>query len=657
MADTTRKAGPGEPGGGPPPAGPGPGAGPGGPGGGPGGGGPLPPPFPEVAGGYHGKLLRVNLSDRSIKTEQLSYQFCRKYIGGAGFVAYYLWKELKPGIDALGPDNKLVFALGPVTGLVLPGAARYCVGAKSPLMGAIAKSESGGFWMAELKRAGFDAIIVEGKADKPVYLWVQDGQVTIKDAAHLWGKETKETEETIRKELGDEHVQVAVIGPAGENMVRFACIMTGLHDAAGRGGLGAVMGSKNLKAIAARGHKLPPIANEERLKEIRQLMSAPHPMSQFGTGGPEMPSFEASGNLPIRNFREGIFPEVKQITGAVMKDTGIRTGMEGCFACPIRCKKMVKFEEPYHCDEAYGGPEYETLAALGSDCAVGDLKAICKGNERCGAYSLDTISTGSVIAFAMECYEKGLLTKKDTGGLELKWGDADVLLKAIDLIARREGIGNLMAEGTARMAKKIGRGAEDFAMHVKGLEPGMHDPRFNTGLGIGYTINPHGADHCSAIGGGGTSPRGIQDFYPLGILAPLSAEDLGPARIGLYKLTHSLGIIKDCLVMCAFPPANYERQIDILKAVTGWDTGIMELLRISERVWTLMRLFNIREGFTAADDVMPLRYFQPKTNGALANKSVDRAKIDKVRGYYYFFMGWDANGVPRPEKLAELGIE
>jgi aldehyde:ferredoxin oxidoreductase len=460
---------------------------------------------PPPMGGYNGKILRVNLSSNSISSEPLTYQFARKWLGGAGFVAYFLWKELKQGTDALGPDNRLIFALGPVTGLSLPGASRYCVGAKSPLTGGIAKSESGGFWMAELKRAGFDAIIIEGRAPAPVYLWINDGKAVIKDASHLWGKETKETQEAIRAELEDPKIQVAMIGPGGENMVLYACIMTGLNDAAGRGGLGAVMGSKNLKAVAVRGHKLPEVINPEYIKTLRQeLISRPHHLSEYGTGGPEMLMHERDGDLPVRNQRDGLFPGVKNITGAIIKET-VRIKMEGCFACNIRCKKVVKFEEPYTCDPDYGGPEYETLGALGSDCGIDDLKAVCKGGERCNALALDTISTGSSIAFAMECYERGLITDRDTGGLELTFGNADAMLQAIELIARREGIGDFIAGGTARMAKKLGQGSEGYAMNVKGLEAAMHDARAMLGLKIGYMLNPHGADHCSAFGGG-TSP-------------------------------------------------------------------------------------------------------------------------------------------------------
>jgi aldehyde:ferredoxin oxidoreductase len=610
----------------------------------------------EIPGGYNGKILRVNLSKKTTRAEALDALICRRYIGGAGFIAYYLWKELKPGIDALSPDNKLIFALGPVSGLQLPGAARHSVGAKSPLASGLAKAEAGGFWAAELKRAGYDVIIIEGKAEKPVYLWIQDGEVSIKDAGKLWGKETKETQEAIRAELGDDRVQVAQIGPGGENMVRYACIMHGLYDAAGRGGLGAVMGSKNLKAVAVRGHKLPRVADSERIKEIRREMIAqPHPMSQFGTGGPNMLMEEQKGNLPVRNFRDGLFPQVEKITAVAIKDT-IRVGMEGCYACPIRCKKVVKFEEPYHVDAAYGGPEYETLAALGSDCGIDNLKAICKGNERCGAYSLDTISTGSTIAFAMECFERGLLTKEDTGGLELRFGNDEAMLKAIELIARREGIGNLLAEGTARMAEKIGKGSREFAMHAKGLEPGMHEPRLKFPMSIAYMVSANGADHCNDdpfI----NNEKEIERLNPAGILLPIPEDDYGPRRVDIFRMGQFKNILEDSLAVCHFPPFNLRLDTETLAAVTGWDTGLAEILMIAERIITTTRLFNIKQGLTAADDVLPERYFQPKTDGNLADKPLNRDTMKKARSTYYFLMGWDENGVPRPEKVELLYIE
>ncbi len=614
--------------------------------------------------GYNGKILRVDLSRGTTSVEALDELFCRKYLGGAGFITYFLLKELQEGTDPLGPENKLIFALGPVTGAPLSGSGRHCIGAKSPLTGGYAKSEIGGFWGAELKHAGYDAIIVEGKAEKPVYLWIQDGKASIKDASHLWGMKTKETEQTIRTELDDNLIRVAAIGLAGENLVRFACIMNDLKDAAGRGGLGAVMGSKNLKAIAVRGHDKLHMAEPERLKEFRQWLLANKSLwasfHEFGTGSPSlMEGGEATGNLPVRNFLDGEFPEISKITGGAIKDT-IRIGMESCYACAVRCKKMVKVDEPYTVDPDYGGPEYETIASIGSNCCVSDLKAIAKGSELCNAYSLDTISTGVAISFAMECFENGLLTTKDTNGIELRFGNAEAMVKLVELIAKREGIGDLLADGVARAAQKIGKGAMEFAMHVKGLEIPMHEPRVKAALGLGYMVNPHGADHCANLHDTSYSEPGpfFDRVKPLGILEPLPADDLGPRKVSLFRDVRFVSIALDCLGLCQFVPYNPEQVVNILAAITGWQTSLVEILRAAERTLTMARLFNIREGFSAADDKLPNRFFQPKRNGVLSNRFYDPKELEKAKSYYYTIMGWDAKtGIPTPEKLEELGIE
>jgi aldehyde:ferredoxin oxidoreductase len=328
--------------------------------------------------------------------------------------------------------------------------------------------------------------------------------------------------------------------------------------------------------------------------------------------------------------------------------------MEGCYACPIRCKKVIQFDEPYTVKAAYGGPEYEALAGLGSNLGVSDAKAVCKANERCNAYSLDAISAGDTIAFAMECYEKGLITREDTGGLELKFGNSEAALQAIELISRREGFGNVMAEGVARMAKKIGKGCEEFALNTKGLEPAMPDPRTSFNISMGYLLNPHGADHVSC-----EAPMGMMGIEHFGVTLPV--PDGGNAkRVSLFKLSHCLIMLQDLLVICAFPPFDYDTKIELLRAVTGWNSSWVELIKVGERVLTTMRLFNLREGFTAADDSFPAkRYFQDKLGKSLPGPIPlsDESKIQKARELYYSFMGWDKNGVPTPEKVEDLDIE
>ena len=606
----------------------------------------------KIPGGYIGKILRVNLSKSTCATESIDDAFCRKYLGGAGFITYFLLKELKPRIDPLSSENKLIFATGPVTGTPILGGARFSAGAKSPLSGGIALSQAGGFWGVELKRAGYDALIIEGKADEPVYLWIHDGEIDILPAKHIWGKNTKETQKTIRIERGDKNVQVAMIGPAGENLVKFACIMDGLHDAAARGGLGAVMGSKNLKAVAVRGHNPVKVANPARVKEITKWMmdnlykdwmtKANH---EYGTGGPIHEDIEMSGALPVRNWREGKFPGWKKIHAGVIKDT-IRIGMEGCWGCPVRCKKICRFDDPYPVDPDYGGPEYETLASFGSNCGIDNLKAIVKANELCNAYGLDTISTGSVIAFAMECFERGLINTKDTGDIELKFGNDEALLKCIELIARRQGFGDRLAEGTARLAKKIGKGAEEFAIHVKGVDLGMHEPRLWPSVGLGFMINPHGADHvCNAH---------------------IIEEEMTLDAVVQFKVEHCRQLILDCMVMCHFftemigANARAKDQTtlaEIVAAVTGWDINMMELETIAERILTMARIFNLREGFTSKDDQLPPRFYKPKIDKSLYGKALNFEEMEKAKKYYYSIMGWNEEGIPQPKKMKELDIQ
>jgi aldehyde:ferredoxin oxidoreductase len=609
--------------------------------------------------GYMGSILRVNLSKERISFEKPKEAFYRRYFGGRGLIAYFLLKELEPRIDPLAPHNKLIFACGPVTGAPISGSGRNSVGAKSPLTGAYGEAEAGGFWGAELKRAGFDAIIIEGKAVEPVYLWVHDGKVEVKDASHLWGIEIKKSQETIRKDLEDNSVKVAQIGPGGEKMVRYASIINDMNHVAGRCGMGAVMGSKNLKAIAVKGSKKINIANPESLRQLAQWMArnvdkVAHGLHTYGTGA-VMDVYEETGNLPVHNFRDGEFPGVDSISAQAVKEH-VRVGMGTCFACAVACKKEVKVEEPWNVDPAYGGPEYETLAALGSNCGVDDLKAVCKANELCQRYSLDTISTGVTISFAMECFENGLLSKEDTGGIDLSFGNAEAMVKMVEMIGERKGIGDLLAEGVKRAAERIGNGAEKFAVHVKGQEVPMHEPRLKRGLGLGYAVSPTGADHVHNIHDTWLVPKIPKRYESLGILEAVPVEDLGARKIRLFRYVMTWRSLNNCLVMCLFPPWSVQKKVDIVGSVTGWNITTFELMKVSERAINLARVFNIREGFTEEDDWLPPRFFHPKTSGALSSTAVDSEKLGKAKSIYYEMMGWDKQGVPTRTKLEELDI-
>lgn len=613
--------------------------------------------------GYNGRILRVNLSLGTTSVEEPPEAFFRCCLGGRGLISYYLMKELKPGIDPLGPENKLIFAGGVVTGAPVAGSGRSSVGAKSPLTGAYGDAEAGGFWGAELKRAGYDAVIIEGKAPELVYLWISDSQVEIRGARHLWGKPTYEAQCRILEELNDPHIRIAQIGPAGERLVRYANILHDITHAAGRTGTGAVMGSKNLRAIAVRGHSPPPIAHPEELGALARwmrdnVMSLARGFYDQGTLS-GLFGLNRAGGLPTRNFQQGQFPEaIGKIDGRTLRDLYLKA-RRSCWACPVRCKREVEITGMYHVHPYYGGPEYETVGALGSNCGITDLPAICKAGELCNAYGLDTISTGMAISFAMECFERGLISEKDADGLKLSFGNAGAMLALLERIANRQGLGDLLAEGVARAAQRLGRGAEEYALHIKGQELPMHEPRYKPGMGVGYAVSPTGADHCHNIHDTFYSGPSV-DFEmvkPLGILEPVPTAELSARKIRLLTYFENLRYLQNSLLLCQFVPFSLTQTVDIARAVTGWDTSLWELLKSGERAVNLTRLFNIREGFSRKDDYLPKRFFTPFPTGPLAGVALDPKQFDTALDTYYRMRGWDGEGVPSQGKLEELGIE
>ncbi len=615
--------------------------------------------------GYNGKILRVDLSTSNVSVDEHDDVWYRRYMGGAAMSAYYLLKELRPGIDPLGPDNKLIMAMGVLTGIPVSGNARSGVGAKSPMTGGIGKSEVGGHFNAELKHAGYDGIIFEGKAPKPVYLWIRDGVAELRDAGHLWGKGVLETEEAIKAELGERFARVASIGPGGEKLVRFASVAHDLKDAAGRGGMGAVMGSKNLKAVVARGKIPPTYADPDTIKALGKAMAEAAPVRargfhEYGTGA-AMTAYNLAGNIPTRNFQDGYFDNIEPITAVTLKET-IRIGMDACFACAVRCKKVVKVDEPWAADPKYGGPEYETLGAFGSSCGIDNLKAIARAHHLCHHYSIDTISTGTTIAFAFELFDRGILTTADTDGLELRWGNADAMLKLLEMIGERQGIGDVLAEGTRMAARRIGKGAEEFAIHSKGVEIAMHEPRLKHGLGVGYAVANHGGDHGTGLHDTffeKDGPNLRDEAKPLGILEPMPANELSTRKVNLFAQLHRWRTLQDSVSYCYFVPWTHEEVYRLVNATTGWNTTVEELMLVGERAITMGRAFNVREGFTHADDTLPKRFFSPPLKGALREKqqALDPAKLDESIHTYYYLMGWNPEtGVPTRKTLERLEI-
>ncbi len=616
---------------------------------------------------YHDKILRVNLTDGTVTVEEPGAVYWRRYMGGWNVIADVLLKKVPAGADPLGPDNVLVFAAGVLAGLPVTGASRNAVGAKSPNTGGFGAAEVGGIWPAQFKQAGFDALIVEGVAQKPVYLWIADGRCEIRDASHLWGKGTKETQTAIRQELGEERAEIAMIGPGGENLVRYACVMSGLKDAAGRTGMGAVMGSKKLKAVAVRGTTRVASADPETIRalarraaqEVRDKTRAAW-ASEAGTGGTELAGGIASGNMPVRNFRDGEFPEISGLE-YTMDKIGVR--MEGCWACAVRCKKVVQAEEPYQVDPEYGGPEYETIGALGSTCGVSDIVAVSRANVLCNDYSLDTIGAGVTIAFAMECFENGLLTLEDTEGIDLRFGNSDAMIQMVEKIAKREGLGDVLAEGLLPAAAKIGQGAERFAVHAKGQAQPMHEPRLKRSLAIGYAISPTGADHCHSLHDTSIIFPDDDGFMPdkqlreMGVLEAMALDSLGPEKVRAAIYHTMLMTLQNCLPLCFFTAWGLWEISDLVKAATGWNVSEYELLKVGERAMTLARTFNMREGFTVEDDQLCPRSYSPTKGGALAEGGIDLEELREAIHTYYVMMGWDREtGVPTVEKLQELDI-
>lgn len=620
--------------------------------------------------GYNGKILRVDLTNGSISEEQPDEAIYRTYGGGSALSLYYLLKELKPGTDPLGPDNKLLFMSSAMSGAPLVGLSRYTVAGRSPLTGGFGEAEAGGFWGPELKFAGFDGIILEGVSPRPVYLWINNGQAEIRDASSIWGKDTGEVQEIIREELGDKLIRVAQCGQAGENLVRYACVLNELKHVNGRTGMGAVMGSKKIRAIAVRGTTKPPLADPERMRAIvkKVLELLPEsPMAQnfkkFGTPMFVMPLNEA-GILPTRNFQQGQFEGAEAICGEKMTNT-ILEKTEGCYACGIHCKRAVKVEGKYAANPEYGGPEYETLGALGSVCGIGNLEAIAHGNEMCNRWGLDTISTGVCIAFAMECTERGILSSRDTDGIDLRFGNADGMIEMIRKIAFREGFGEILADGIKPAAEKIGKGSEKYALHIKGQELPLHDPRGKAGVGLGFALSPTGADHIEAPHDTtfmAETPM-LNSIKPLGVLAPMPATVFGPNKVRQFAHTQPIFSFFNCLGICNFSAAPYSATTlpmiaEALEAITGWNTSLYEIMELGERAITMARMFNVREGFTSKDDYLPERLYETLEAGTEREKKISREQFSDALRMYYEAFGWDSKtGIPTDGRLAFLGLD
>jgi aldehyde:ferredoxin oxidoreductase len=618
-----------------------------------------------MQGAFNGKYLRVDLTRGTTVVEEVPELIYRMYLGGSALAAFFLARELKPGVDPLGPENILVFATGPCTGSPLSGTTRFTVAAKSPLTEGYGEGEAGGWWGPELKFAGFDGIIVTGRSPRPVYLWISDGTAELREAGHLWGKLSGEVQDLLTAET-DKRARVLQCGPAGEKGVRLANIVNELKHFNGRSGLGAVMGSKHLRAIAVRGHaKLTakdPQGLQAVLKWFREHYNREADMlHKYGTARTIM-AMNADGILPSYNFQQGQFEHAEQITGQRMAETILEdTGT--CFACASACKREVSVPE-FGVTSKYGGPEYETIGASGSACGIGDLKAIARFNQICGEYVMDTISVGMTVAFAMECFEHGILTTADTDGIELRFGNAAALLTITEKMGKREGFGDVLADGAKRAAEQIGRGAEKFALTVKSQEIPMHEPRGKQGLSLAYATAPAGADHMQAPHDPiyeGFHPDGAHVLEPLGLCEPLPRLELSPRKVRAFFYANNWYRLCSVVGVCHLAANNFlaiTPVVNLVRALTGWDTSLWELLKVAERGKALTRVLNCREGFTAEDDRLPSRLHEAFAGGPLKDIRVDPDKFARALHLYHQMEGWDPEtGWPTFARMAELGIE
>lgn len=600
--------------------------------------------------GYAGRILRVNLTEGAITKEGLASRLTEGYLGGRGFGAYILYTEVPRKADPLGPDNKLILSTGPLSGLLVPGGGKMDFTTKSPATGGYASASVGGFLNAELRYAGYDVVVLEGISPQPVYLLIDDDRVELRDAALYWGRGAIAVERALKTEWGEDF-QVAAIGPAGENLVKFACINQDFGRQAGRGGVGAVMGAKRVKAIVVRGTKGIPIADTDQFRiEARRMYEACmaseslRVWQRYGTAGVTTWANEI-GVFPARNFQDSALTEYATLSGDMMRSKLV-VADKACFACPSPCGKY-SYSRKYNV--YVEGPEYETTALFGGNCALKYIEDVAYANYLCDEYGLDTISAGNVIGFAIECFERGVIGTTDTEGLVLRFGDAEAVFALLKKIALREGIGDILAEGVKSAADAFGRDSVDFAMHVKGLEMSGYESRNAPAMLLSYMTCDVGAHHNRS--------------WAIAYDIQVGRDKVTPDKVAKVIELQHIRPLFDCLGVCRFLWVELDLDLDfysrLLRAATGVDRSLQDLLKISERVWNLTRAYWVREvdGFGRQWDYPPPRVWKdPVTNGPTKGKLVAREDVEKLLDMYYEQRGWTPDGIPSSQKLEELGL-
>ena len=612
--------------------------------------------------GYVGRILRINLAKNQVKVQPTKKRLITNFLGGRGFNSKRLYDEVTKNVDPLSPQNKLIFATGPLVGTAFPLGARFNVTAKSPLTGILGDSNAGGHFAAEMKFAGYDQIVIEGKSRKTVYIFVEDQDIQIMDAEHLVGKDTYEATETIKKDLGDRTVQVATVGPAAENHVLYAGIFANLARPAARTGMGTVMASKNLKAVALKGTGVIEIADPRRFwKIVEEIEDETYTHPQYwprrimGTTRILMLA-DKLGFLPTRHFTSATFQHASKVSGErLAREYNVKN--RACFSCIVPCSRVYVIREGKYAGLYGEGPEYEALSSFTARVGNSDLDLALKAVDLANRLGLDAITTAECIAWAMELYEKGELTRKEADGLELKWGNGEAILALIEKIALREGFGDLLANGVRRAAEKLGKG-EEIAFHVKGLEIIQADPRGLKGYGLGYAVASRGADHLRSepfVELSDDPEKGVEMFGVPEATLRLAHKGKGK----LVRYFENWCAIIDCLEVCKNLAGNmellpFDRAAEVAEAVTGFHFTEEAMFEIGERIVNLERAYLVREGIRRKDDYLPARFSDPLPNG---NSKGEIFKIDPMLDEYYAERQWDLEtGIPKAEKLRKIGL-
>jgi aldehyde:ferredoxin oxidoreductase len=624
--------------------------------------------------GYNGKILQVDLTKGIIEIEEPNEGFYRKYLGGSAMGLYYILREMPKGADPLGPDNVLTLMAGVTTGAPISGQSRLNANAKSPISGGIGDSQSGGFFPAELKFSGFDGIVIKGKSPKPVYLAIIDGKAELRDAKHLAGKVTGEVDDILHAEV-DPKAEILQHGPAAEKGVLFSSLVSMSNRHNGRTGMGLVMASKNLRAVAVRGTRKIDLSDSKDLTVLNRIGPKAIPtngdmdrLAKYGTAVVVLFN-NTIGTLPTRNYNEGQFEGCDPISGEKMAETILKE-RDTCFGCVVRCKRVVEIKTgPHKTNPRYGGPEYETIAVFGSYCGVDDLAAISHANQICNEFAVDTIACGATIAFAMECFEKGIITTRETGGLELKYGNVDAMLSVLKQIVTGDTeLGRILGQGSERAAGIWGKGADECLITVKGAESPAHMPQAKRSLALIYAVNPFGADHQSSEHDPyyeeGVGEFNVNRLKQIGLSSPQPAYSLNEEKIRFAYETEVFYSFLDSAELCQFVYGptwtlyDGEDTVRMLNAVTGWDLTLDELMEVGRRRLNLLRTFNAREGFGRKDDRLPKKFFKKLVGtGPTAGFALTHEEVDKAIDIYYKLAGWTVNGVPTRGGLKQLGIE